>query len=94
MRLSPCTVLVSFTNAFVITDGTLRWQAPELMGGHSLLTQQEDVYAFAITCVLLLTKGKLPWPMADDDAVRYFVLRKAICCQLSEHSTDFTSACR
>ena len=78
----------------VITDGTLRWQAPELMGGHSGLTQQVDVYAFAITCVELLTKGKLPWPMADDDAVRYFVLRKAICCQLSEHSTDFTSACR
>ena len=53
------------------------------MGGHSGLTQQVDVYAFAITCVELLTKGKLPWPMADDDAVRYFVLRKAICCQLS-----------
>ena len=60
------------------------------MGGHSGLTQQVDVYAFAITCVELLTKGKLPWPMADDDVVRYFVLRKAICCQLSEHFTHFT----
>lgn len=56
-------------------DGTLRWQAPELMSGLSDLTQQIDVYAFAITCVELLTKGALPWAMADDDAVRHFVLR-------------------
>ena len=69
------------------------WQAPELMGGHGGLTQQVDVYASAITCVELLTRGKPPWPMADDDAVRYFVLRKAICCQLSEHFTDLTLAC-
>lgn len=45
------------------------------MSGHSELTQQVDVYAFAITCVELLTKGALPWAMADDDAVRHFVLR-------------------
>ena len=80
MRLSPCTVLVSFTNALVITDGTLRWQAPELMGGHSGFTRQVEVCAFATTCVELLTMGKLPWPMADDDATSYFVLCKAICC--------------
>ena len=60
------------------TDGTLRWQAPELMSGliMSGLTQEIDVYAFAITVVELLTKGALPWPMTDDDAVRHFVLRK------------------
>ena len=50
------------------------------MGEHSGLTQQVDVYASVITCVELLTKGKLPWPMADDDAAGYFVFRKAICC--------------
>ncbi|KAL1938386.1 hypothetical protein VTO73DRAFT_11626 [Trametes versicolor] len=59
-----------------LPHGTLRWQAPELMSGLSDLTQQIDVYAFAITCVELLTKGALPWAMADDDAVRHFVLRE------------------
>ncbi|KAI0820557.1 hypothetical protein BC628DRAFT_1397178 [Trametes gibbosa] len=59
-----------------LPHGTLRWQSPELMSGHSELTQQVDVYAFAITCVELLTKGALPWAMADDDAVRHFVLRE------------------
>ncbi|KAI0364174.1 hypothetical protein BV20DRAFT_956762 [Pilatotrama ljubarskyi] len=59
-----------------LPHGTLRWQAPELMAGQSQLTQQVDVYAFAITCVEILTKGALPWPMADDDAVRHFVLRE------------------
>ncbi|KZT67854.1 hypothetical protein DAEQUDRAFT_693396 [Daedalea quercina L-15889] len=56
--------------------GTLRWQAPELMAGHSGLTQQIDVYAFAICCIEVLTKGALPWPLADDDAVRHFVLKE------------------
>ncbi|KAI0742205.1 hypothetical protein C8Q80DRAFT_1186590 [Daedaleopsis nitida] len=59
-----------------LPHGTLRWQAPELMSGLSGLTQQIDVYAFAITVVELLTKGALPWPMADDDAVRHFVVRE------------------
>ncbi|RPD53287.1 hypothetical protein L226DRAFT_572810 [Lentinus tigrinus ALCF2SS1-7] len=57
-----------------LTHGTLRWQAPELMSGLSGLKQEVDAYAFAITCVELLTKGALPWLMADDDAVRHFVL--------------------
>ena len=64
------------------------------MGGHGGLTQQMDVYPSAITCVELLTKGKLPWPTADDHAFHHFVLRKPICCQLSEHFTDLTLACR
>ncbi|KAI0753878.1 hypothetical protein C8Q74DRAFT_1307834 [Fomes fomentarius] len=59
-----------------LPHGTLRWQAPEVMSGLSGLTQEIDVYAFAITVVELLTKGALPWPMADDDAVRHFVLRE------------------
>src|ERR1700761_1453857 len=42
--------------------GTLRWQAPELMQGAQTLTQEIDVYAFAICCVEILTMGALPWP--------------------------------
>ncbi|KAG6883382.1 hypothetical protein C0992_008854 [Termitomyces sp. T32_za158] len=58
--------------------GTLRWQAPELMSGESqlALTPQMDVYAYAISCVEIVAMGKLPWPLADDDAVRHFVLRE------------------
>ncbi|KAI0945901.1 hypothetical protein AcV7_010017 [Taiwanofungus camphoratus] len=59
-----------------LPHGTLRWQAPELMAGQSELTQQIDIYAFAICCVEVLTKGGLPWPLADDDAVRHFVLKE------------------
>ena len=55
-------------------DGTLRWQAPEIMAGTSNLTQAIDVYAFAITCVELLTQGGVPWPYNDDNDVRRFVL--------------------
>jgi abelson tyrosine-protein kinase 1 len=55
-------------------DGTLRWQAPEVMSGISPLTTEVDVYAFAICCVEIMTKGSLPWPFMDDDAVRHYVL--------------------
>ncbi|KAG5722263.1 Tyrosine-protein kinase [Termitomyces sp. T112] len=60
--------------------GTLRWQAPELMSGESqlALTSQMDVYAYAISCVEIVSMGKLPWPLADDEAVRHFVLRENI----------------
>ena len=44
------------------------------MLGQSQLTQQIDVYAFAILCVEILTKGGLPWPLADDNSVRHLVL--------------------
>ncbi|OSC98340.1 hypothetical protein PYCCODRAFT_1397242 [Trametes coccinea BRFM310] len=53
---------------------SLRWQAPELMSGENGVTFQSDVYAFAITCVEICTHGAVPWPMADDDAVRQTVL--------------------
>jgi Protein tyrosine kinase. len=33
-----------------------------------------DVYAYAITCVEVLTMGRMPWPLMDDEAVRHFVL--------------------
>lgn len=57
-----------------IPHGTLRWQAPELMQGAQALMPEMDVYAFGICCVEILTKGALPWPLMDDDAVRRFVL--------------------
>ncbi|GJE89108.1 hypothetical protein PsYK624_052000 [Phanerochaete sordida] len=54
--------------------GTLRWQAPELMAGQSKLTQEIDVYAFAISCYEILTKADVPWPTADDASIRHFIL--------------------
>ncbi|EPQ50917.1 hypothetical protein GLOTRDRAFT_66644 [Gloeophyllum trabeum ATCC 11539] len=56
--------------------GTLRWQSPELMAGGSQLTQEMDVYAFAICCIEILGHGRLPWALADDDSVRHFVLER------------------
>ena len=44
------------------------------MRGAQVLTPEMDVYAFAICCSEILTKGALPWPLMDDDAVRHFVL--------------------
>lgn len=43
------------------------------MNGQSKLTQEVDVYAFAITCVEILTKGELPWKLNNDDNVRHLV---------------------
>ncbi|KAI0027345.1 hypothetical protein K488DRAFT_74612 [Vararia minispora EC-137] len=39
-----------------------------------MLTPEVDVYAFAIVCVEILNRGGVPWPHADDEAVRHFVL--------------------
>ena len=55
-------------------DGTLRWQSPELMTGQSQLTQATDVWAFSISCAEILSMGRIPWTLHDDDSVRYFVL--------------------
>ena len=55
-------------------DGTLRWQAPELLLGQSRLTAEMDVYAFAICCIEILSMGRMPWPLQDDEAVRHLVL--------------------
>ncbi|RDB18261.1 Dual specificity protein kinase splA [Hypsizygus marmoreus] len=58
--------------------GTLRWQAPELMSGQSQLslTPEMDVYSYAISCIEILTMGRMPWPLMDDEAVRHFVLKE------------------
>jgi hypothetical protein len=44
------------------------------MAGESQLTQATDVWAFSISCVEILTMGRIPWPLHNDDSVRYFVL--------------------
>jgi hypothetical protein len=49
-----------------------------MSGRTAELTLAADVWAFAITCVEILTMGKVPWPFMDDDAVRHFVLSKFI----------------
>ncbi|KAJ3980213.1 kinase-like domain-containing protein [Lentinula detonsa] len=54
----------------------LRWQSPELMAGRSLISRENDVYAFAITCIEIVTMGSLPWPMVADDVVRHRVLEQ------------------
>ncbi|KAJ6500147.1 hypothetical protein C8R47DRAFT_284025 [Mycena vitilis] len=56
--------------------GTLRWQAPELMLGHCLLTTAMDVYGYAMCCVEILTMGRVPWPLSNDDDVRHFVTKE------------------
>ncbi|KAJ7072080.1 hypothetical protein C8F01DRAFT_1361505 [Mycena amicta] len=56
--------------------GTLRWQAPELMLGHGQLTTAMDVYSYAMCCVEILTMGKIPWPVSNDDDVRHFVTKE------------------
>jgi serine/threonine protein kinase len=73
-RKSGFSSYASLTPNRSLPGGTLRWQAPELMRGAQVLTPEMDVYAFAISCVEILTKGALPWPLMDDDAVRRFVL--------------------
>lgn len=45
-----------------------------MSGAQAALTPEIDVYAFAMVCVEILTRGSLPWPMMDDDAVKRFVL--------------------
>jgi abelson tyrosine-protein kinase 1 len=56
-------------------DGALRWQAPEIISGESVMSPEVDVYAFAIVCIEILSNGELPWPMLDDQAVQQLVLR-------------------
>jgi hypothetical protein len=59
----------------MLTDGTLRWQAPEMMaGGDNRLTQEMDIYAFSICCIEILDKGTMPWQHQDDFSVVRFVL--------------------
>ncbi|KAF5376728.1 hypothetical protein D9615_007804 [Tricholomella constricta] len=57
-----------------LPNHAIRWQAPELLGGHSLLTKKIDIYAFAMCCIEVLTMGSIPWPAMNDEAVRQHVL--------------------
>lgn len=45
-----------------------------MSGQNPEMTPAVDVWAFAITCSEILTMGRVPWPLMDDVAVRYFVL--------------------
>ena len=45
-----------------------------MAGSQSQLSQESDVWAFSICCVEILTMGRLPWPLNNDDSVRHFVL--------------------
>ncbi|KAF8066474.1 hypothetical protein FPV67DRAFT_1669970 [Lyophyllum atratum] len=59
-----------------LPNHAVRWQAPELMGGRSLLSKKSDVYAFAMCCVEILTMGSIPWPTMNDDAVKEHVINE------------------
>lgn len=63
---------------------SLRWQPPEIMGGRSLMTEHADVYAYAMTCVEVVTFGNWPWPGLSDDQVRDAVLSEYACASLLE----------
>lgn len=54
------------------------------MAGQSQLSQEIDVWAFAICCTEILTMGRIPWPLHDDDSVRHFVLSSLGPCLLSK----------
>lgn len=57
-----------------VVDGTLRWQAPELMRGSPHLTKEMDIYSFAICAVEVLDWGNIPWTYADDLVISRLVL--------------------
>ncbi|KAG1737996.1 hypothetical protein EDB19DRAFT_1715645 [Suillus lakei] len=57
-----------------VTNGTLRWQAPELLDGATKLTTATDVYAFSICCIEILGMGDLPYGHRDDALVALIVL--------------------
>jgi hypothetical protein len=57
----------------MISPDGLRWQSPELMSGRSLLTKADDIYAFAICIMEILTMVALPRPTVSDEEVRRLV---------------------
>lgn len=71
----------------VRSDG-LRWQAPELMSGQSLMNKKTDVYAYAMCCVEILTMGSVPWPGLSDEFVKHSVLGKARVLLVYDHLTS------
>lgn len=59
-----------------ITNGALRWQAPELLNGAKELSTATDVYAFSICCIEILGMADLPYGNRDDELVTFLVLRQ------------------
>ncbi|KAJ3867137.1 hypothetical protein EV359DRAFT_35156 [Lentinula novae-zelandiae] len=57
-----------------LPHGTLRWQAPEIFAGCSQLTVEMDVYAFAVCCTEVLSLGRMPWPLYDDNQVQNHIM--------------------
>lgn len=57
------------------------------MSGHCQLTTAMDVYGYAMCCVEILTMGRIPWPLSNDDDVRYFVT-SAFISALGYSDTD------
>lgn len=47
-----------------------------MMEGHAKLSPEVDVYAYAISCIEILTMGDLPWNGADNSSIIHFVLSK------------------
>lgn len=72
-----------------IANGTLRWQAPELLDGAVNLSKATDVYAFAICCVEILGMGDLPYGHRDDARVAFLVLEQNKRAEIP--STSITS---
>ncbi|KAG2099294.1 uncharacterized protein F5147DRAFT_747297 [Suillus discolor] len=64
-------IMSAFTSLHV--DGTLRWQAPELINGPMKLSRATDVYAFSICCIEILGMGDLPYGHRDDMLVAFLV---------------------
>ncbi|TFY76879.1 hypothetical protein EWM64_g7129, partial [Hericium alpestre] len=56
-------------------SGTAKWQAPELLrdSDSGIVTEQSDVYAFAMCCVEIVTCGNAGWALLDDDSVKQCV---------------------
>ncbi|KAH6912074.1 TKL/TKL-ccin protein kinase [Coprinopsis sp. MPI-PUGE-AT-0042] len=55
--------------------GTARWKAPEMLScGKVELTPAADVYAYAITCIEVLSMGDLPWGSADDAILAHRII--------------------
>jgi len=65
-----------------------------MAGGSSEFLAPMDVYAFAMCCIEILTKGSLPWPLLDDEAVRHLVLSAFALIQLPAFTNFWSSAIR
>lgn len=56
------------------TEATLRWDASELLLDTRALTQETDIYAYAMCCVGILSWGLPPWGLIGDGEIKEFVL--------------------